>query len=168
MRLAGALGMRGLPSFLGACGRLVISEGGLTPLEQYRQSNWETRWSKQTGKYLLSTSSTLDATWQCKFYPFWKASSPPTRIGCGLPGTLTYQPSLSRVLARYQIWTNMNISNLLSKVVLSTLEHLTPVARNLQGPPPQEEREPCNLNCFMEWKQEVPDRVNERAPDEPF
>ena len=55
----------------------------------------------------------------------------------------------------------MNIYNLLSKVVLSTLEHLTPVARTLLGQPPQEEREPCNLNCFMEWKQEVPGRVNE-------
>ena len=41
------------------------------------------------------------------------------------------------------------------KVVLSTLEQLTPVARSLLGKPPQEEREPCNLNCFMEWKQEV-------------
>ena len=44
---------------------------------------------------------------------------------------------------------------MLSKVVLSTLEHLTPVARSLEGSPPQEEREPCNLNCFMEWKQKV-------------
>ena len=51
LRLAGALGMRGLPSFLGACGRLVITEGGLTPLDQYRQSNWETRWPEQMGKY---------------------------------------------------------------------------------------------------------------------
>ena len=50
LRLAGALGMRGLPSFLGSCGRLVITEGGLTPLDQYRQSDWETRWSKL--KYL--------------------------------------------------------------------------------------------------------------------
>ena len=46
LRLAGALGMRGLPSFLGACGRLVITEGSLTPLDQYRQSDWETRWHK--------------------------------------------------------------------------------------------------------------------------
>ena len=43
LRLAAVLGMRGLPSFLGACGRLVITEGGLTPLEQYRESNWDTR-----------------------------------------------------------------------------------------------------------------------------
>ena len=43
LRLAGALGMRGLPRFLGACGRLVVTEGGLTPLDQYRQSDYETR-----------------------------------------------------------------------------------------------------------------------------
>ena len=54
LRLAGALGMRGLPSFLGSCGRLVITEGSLTPLDQYRQSDWETRWPKL--KYLVSCS----------------------------------------------------------------------------------------------------------------
>ena len=48
-----------------------------------------------------------------------------------------------------------NVKIILSKVVLSTLENLTPVARSLEGQPPQEERDPCNLNCFMDWKQEV-------------
>ena len=63
---------------------------------------------------------------------------------------------------------------MLSKVVLSTLEHLTPVARSLLGNPPQEEREPCNLNCFMEWKQEVQntkqDKMvkNKETCDKPF
>jgi len=123
LRLAGALGMRGLPSFLGACGRLVITEGGLTPLDQYRQSDWETR--RDLAVQVLSLLETLvspDSDWLWITWHLDISSFSVTRTG---------------------------------QVVLSTLEHLTPVARTLQGPPPQEEREPCNLNCFMEWKQEV-------------
>jgi len=123
LRLAGALGMRGLPSFLGACGRLVITEGGLTPLDQYRQSDWETR--RDLAVQVLSLLETLvspDSDWLWITWHLDISSFSVTRTG---------------------------------QVVLSTLEHLTPVAQTLQGPPPQEEREPCNLNCFMEWKQEV-------------
>jgi len=123
LRLAGALGMRGLPSFLGACGRLVITEGGLTPLEQYRQSNWETR--RDLAVQVLSLLETLvspESDWLWIAWHLDISTFSVTRTG---------------------------------QVVLSTLEHLTPVARTLLGRPPQEEREPCNLNCFMEWKQEV-------------
>jgi len=123
LRLAGALGMRGLPSFLGACGRLVITEGGLTPLDQYRQSNWETR--RDLAVQVLSLLETLvspESDWLWIAWHLDMSSFSVTRTG---------------------------------QVVLSTLEHLTPVARSLEGSPPQEEREPCNLNCFMEWKQKV-------------
>merc|ERR1719458_1679642 len=123
LRLAGALGMRGLPSFLGACGRLVITEGGLTPLDQYRQSDYETR--RDLALQVLSLLESLvspESDWLWITWHLDTSSFSVTRTG---------------------------------QVVLSTLEQLTPVARSLLGNPPQEEREPCNLNCFMEWKQEV-------------
>jgi hypothetical protein len=40
-------------SCLGACGRLVVTEGGLTPLQQFTDRDWETRWAGPTLAPLL-------------------------------------------------------------------------------------------------------------------
>ena len=71
LRLAASLGMRGIPSFLGACGRLVVTEGGLTPLDQYLQSEWEIRLSKLLEN--ISYFQFLDVTWVSKSFPCSRA-----------------------------------------------------------------------------------------------
>jgi len=123
LRLAASLGMRGIPSFLGACGRLVVTEGGLTPLDQYLQSEWETRRDLGLQVFsLLESLVTPESDWLWILWHLDLSSFSVTRTG---------------------------------QVVLSSLDNITPVARALLGKPPQEERQPCNLNCFLEWKQEV-------------
>jgi len=52
LRLATNTRLTGVPALLGACGRLVVTEGGLTPLNHYRTTSWDTR--RDLGGQVLS------------------------------------------------------------------------------------------------------------------
>ena len=136
-----------------------MTEGGLTPLHHYRTASWATRYWSPMAIYSPSPHH--------QGGPGGAGADPPRgphrpllplalgRLEPRHPQLLCHQDwtgTCSKVVSFHHSLFVLPFSAL--QVVLSSLASVTPIPRSLLAAP-QEDRPVCNLQCFMDWKQQV-------------
>ena len=122
LRILNKIGLTSLPGYVGACGRLVFTSGGLLKLNELLNREWEQRLELARQVLRLIENLLSVEEWLLVAFGLNMDSFSVTRTG---------------------------------QVVLSNLDTLTPIDKDILLGLPQEERDVCNSQCFSDFEKEV-------------